>query len=121
MPTLPTNIKVGLYQIKIDLFVTIPLRCFKCRRFGIAKIHVEVVRLASGVVQRDMTSKVAIKIQCTKIARVITCHPQSNVLSGKKKKKFQSLQRKKNYIRRGKKSAFTTVTTKDSSTQAGES
>ena len=34
MPTLPTNINVGLYQMKIDLFVPNPLRCFKCKRFG---------------------------------------------------------------------------------------
>ncbi|XP_061170351.1 uncharacterized protein LOC133179667 [Saccostrea echinata] len=34
MPTLPTNIKVGLYQMKIEMFVPNPLRCFKCQRFG---------------------------------------------------------------------------------------
>ncbi|XP_061164965.1 uncharacterized protein LOC133173917 [Saccostrea echinata] len=34
MPTLPTNIKVGLYQMKIEIFVPNPLRCFKCQRFG---------------------------------------------------------------------------------------
>ena len=34
MPTLPANIKVGLYQMKIEMFVPNPLRCFKCQRFG---------------------------------------------------------------------------------------
>ena len=34
MPTLPTNIQVGLYQMKIDMFVPNPLRCLKCQRFG---------------------------------------------------------------------------------------
>ncbi|XP_061170354.1 uncharacterized protein LOC133179670 [Saccostrea echinata] len=34
MPTLPTNIKVGLYLMKIETFVPNPLRCFKCQRFG---------------------------------------------------------------------------------------
>ena len=34
MSKLPTNIKVGLYQMKIDLFVPNPLLCFKCQRFG---------------------------------------------------------------------------------------
>ncbi|XP_061190460.1 uncharacterized protein LOC133198380 [Saccostrea echinata] len=33
-PTLPTNIKVGLYIMKIETFVPNPLRCFKCQRFG---------------------------------------------------------------------------------------
>ena len=33
-PVLPTNIKVGFYQMKIELFVPNPLRCFKCQRFG---------------------------------------------------------------------------------------
>ncbi|XP_062616032.1 uncharacterized protein LOC134277735 [Saccostrea cucullata] len=33
-PTLPTNIKVGLYVMKIEMFVPNPLRCFKCQRFG---------------------------------------------------------------------------------------
>ena len=34
MPTLPKNIKVGFYQMKIETFVPNPLRCFKCQRFG---------------------------------------------------------------------------------------
>ncbi|XP_062584090.1 uncharacterized protein LOC134245861 [Saccostrea cucullata] len=34
VPNLPTNIKVGLYQMKIETFVPNPLRCFKCQRFG---------------------------------------------------------------------------------------
>ncbi|XP_062598685.1 uncharacterized protein LOC134260118, partial [Saccostrea cucullata] len=34
MPVLPTNIKVGLYQMKVEMFVPNPLRCFKCQRFG---------------------------------------------------------------------------------------
>ena len=34
MPTLPKNIKVGFYHMKIDVFVPNPLRCFKCQRFG---------------------------------------------------------------------------------------
>ena len=34
MPTLPTNIKVGLYRMTVDLFAPNPLRCFKCQRFG---------------------------------------------------------------------------------------
>ena len=34
MSKLPTNIKVGLYQMKIDLFVPNPLLCFKCQRFS---------------------------------------------------------------------------------------
>ena len=41
MPRLPTNIKVGLYQMKIDLFVPNPLRCFKCQRFGNGLKHVQ--------------------------------------------------------------------------------
>ena len=34
MPTLPTNIKVRLYQMKIDMFIPNPLRCFKRQQFG---------------------------------------------------------------------------------------
>ncbi|XP_056009963.1 uncharacterized protein LOC130051670 [Ostrea edulis] len=34
MPILPANIKVGFYQMKIEMFVPNPLRCFKCQRFG---------------------------------------------------------------------------------------
>ncbi|XP_061191616.1 uncharacterized protein LOC133199803 [Saccostrea echinata] len=34
MPTLPTNIKVGLCQMKVELFVPNPLRCFECQGFG---------------------------------------------------------------------------------------
>ncbi|XP_062590939.1 uncharacterized protein LOC134252467 [Saccostrea cucullata] len=34
MPTLPSKIKVGLYQMKIEMFVPNPLRCFKCQRVG---------------------------------------------------------------------------------------
>jgi hypothetical protein len=34
MPTLPKNIKVGFYQMKVEMFVPNPLRCFKCQRFG---------------------------------------------------------------------------------------
>ena len=33
MPTLPTNIKMVLYQIKIYSFVPNLLRCFKCQQF----------------------------------------------------------------------------------------
>jgi hypothetical protein len=31
MPVLPTTIKVGFYQIKVEMFVPNPLRCFKCQ------------------------------------------------------------------------------------------
>ena len=34
IPILPPNVKVGLYQMKIEMFVPNPLRCFKCQRFG---------------------------------------------------------------------------------------
>ena len=34
MPTLPTNILVGLNQMKIDMFIPNPLRCIKYQRFG---------------------------------------------------------------------------------------
>lgn len=34
MPILPSNIKVGLYQMKFEMFIPNPLRCFKCQRFG---------------------------------------------------------------------------------------
>ena len=47
-----------------------------------AKIHVEVVKLASDVVKRDMAAKAAKKIQCVNTVRMTTCHPQNNVLSG---------------------------------------
>lgn len=32
MQTLPIHITVGLYQMKNDMFVSNPLRCFKCQR-----------------------------------------------------------------------------------------
>ena len=34
MPTLLTNVKVGLHQTKINMLIPNPLRCFKCQRFG---------------------------------------------------------------------------------------
>ncbi|XP_062609297.1 uncharacterized protein LOC134271053 [Saccostrea cucullata] len=34
IPTLPTSIKVGLYNMKVEMFVPNPLRCFKYQRFG---------------------------------------------------------------------------------------
>ena len=34
IPALPSSIKVGFYQMKIEMFVPNPLRCFKCQRFG---------------------------------------------------------------------------------------
>ncbi|XP_062577957.1 uncharacterized protein LOC134239842 [Saccostrea cucullata] len=34
IPILPTSIKVGLYNMKVEMFVPNPLRCFKCQRFG---------------------------------------------------------------------------------------
>ena len=32
--TLPTSLKVGYLNIKVDLFIQNPLRCFRCQRFG---------------------------------------------------------------------------------------
>ncbi|XP_062585833.1 uncharacterized protein LOC134247496 [Saccostrea cucullata] len=34
IPILPTSIKVGLYNMKVEMFVPNPLRCFECQRFG---------------------------------------------------------------------------------------
>ena len=33
-PELPKLIRVGYLQVKVDLFVTNPLRCFGCNKFG---------------------------------------------------------------------------------------
>ena len=52
------------------------------------KIHVELIKLASGVVKRGMTAKAAKKIRCVKIVKVIKCHPQSNLPAGKKEKEI---------------------------------
>ena len=33
-PTLPSSLKVGYLQVKVDLYIPNPMRCFKCQRYG---------------------------------------------------------------------------------------
>ena len=66
MPTLPTNNKVGLVT---------------------AKIHVEAVKLASGVMNSGMTAKAAKTIRCAKSVKVHDDQKFSNV---KQKEKLHS-------------------------------
>ena len=33
-PTLPQSIKVGFLNVKVEMYVPSPLRCFRCQRFG---------------------------------------------------------------------------------------
>ena len=88
MPKLPTNIKAGLYQMKMVCLYQTRYIALNFSGLVTVKIHVELIKLASGVVKRGMTAKAAKKIRSVKIVKVITCHPQSNLPAGKKKKKF---------------------------------
>ena len=66
MPTLPTNIKIGLYHMKIDMFIPI-----RCAGLVMDKQHVRVVMLVSSVVKRDMTPKAAKNPQSVKLEELL--------------------------------------------------
>ena len=59
---------------------------------GTVKIHLEVMKLASGGVTRNMAAKPFKKIQCVNIVRV-TYHPQSNAPSGKQKDEIMKIKK----------------------------
>ena len=33
-PELPTVVKIGFIQVKVDVYVPNPLRCYQCQKFG---------------------------------------------------------------------------------------
>ena len=86
MPTFLTNIKVGLYQMKIDLFVPNPLLCFKCQRFGHGQNTCKGCEACFRCGEEGHDGKSCQKIPSVEIERSTTCHPQNNVLSWKRNK-----------------------------------
>ena len=33
-PNIPTSIRIGLYNVKVNPYIPNPVRCFKCQKFG---------------------------------------------------------------------------------------
>ena len=107
MPTLPKNIKVGLYHMKIDLFVPNPLRCLKYQWFGHSQNTCKGFDTCFRCGEEGHDGKSCQKdpiCRNVEIVRVTTCHPQNNVLSEKKEKEILKVKtEKKNYLPRDKK------------------
>ena len=34
LPNLPTDVKIGFMQVKVDVYIPNPLRCYNCQVFG---------------------------------------------------------------------------------------
>ena len=88
MPKLPTNIKAGLSRMKIVMFLPNQVHCFKFQRFGHSQNTRRAFKTCFRCSEEGHDGKSCQKDPCVKIVKVITCHPQSNLPAGEKKKKF---------------------------------
>ncbi|XP_061170317.1 uncharacterized protein LOC133179627 [Saccostrea echinata] len=89
MPTLPTNIKVGLYQMKIEMFVLNLLRCFKCQRFGHGQSNCKASEACFKCGEEGHDGKSCQKDPNAETVRAGTWLPLNIVQFGKKRKRYK--------------------------------
>ena len=87
-PELPKEITVGYLKVKVALFVSNPMRCFNCNKFG--HIRANVAKLLQSV---QVVEKISVKVSvrnpsCALIAMVPTLHWLKIARSGRRRRRI---------------------------------
>lgn len=75
-PTLPAAVKVGYLNVKVNVYIPNPIRCFKCQRYGHFKTNCNRAEACEKCGQDGHTSEA-----CANVAHCINCngaHPANS-------------------------------------------
>ena len=89
-PNLPTVVKIGFMQVKVDVYIPNPLRCYHCQVFGHHenKCGRHAVCCNCGEPEHCAPSGVCDKPANVSIAQGIILQTQRNAHNGRKRRKF---------------------------------
>ena len=98
-PTLPTVVKIGFMQVKVDVYIPNPLRCYSCQVFGHHenKCGRHPVCCNCGEPEHCGPSGVCNNHPNVSTAQVITLQTRSNAHNGRKRRKFSKSNVKTTY------------------------
>ena len=98
-PNLPTVAKIGFMQVKVDVYIPNPLRCYHCEVFGHHKKNVVDTLYAATAVSLNNVDHLACVTNQPNVstAQVITLQTQSNAHDGRKRRKFSKSNVKTTY------------------------
>ena len=89
-PNLPSVVKIGFMQVKVDVYIPNPLRCYHCQVFGHHETNVVDTLYAATAVSLNIVHHLACVTNQPNVstARVITLQTQSNAHNGRKRRKY---------------------------------
>ena len=88
-PILPTVVKIGFIQVKVDVYIPNPLQCYNCQVFGHHKTSMVDLLYAATVLNLNIAHLVSV-INLTNVStgQVTTLLTLNNAHSRKKRSKY---------------------------------